>query len=88
MSIWKYLDISTGHINKDTADWLDTNPQGVIVHPKGEYGWFVYAMQKELDDDVPLDLVKVLVYAKSKKCVWVVLDCDGELISQLDHYKW
>lgn len=84
----KYLDISTGHISKDTADWLDTDPRGIIMHPKGEYGWFVYAMQEELDDDVPLDLVKVLVYAKSIGCVWVILDADGELIDELETFDW
>lgn len=87
LPIYKYLDLSTGHITNETANWLDTNPEGVIVYSKGGYGWFIH-VSEEFDDEVPKELVTVLEYARKKKCNWLVLDADGELIDELEHFDW
>lgn len=85
--IEKYLGLSTGHVCKKTAAWLDWNPD-IIMYPKGEYGWFVYAASEEYDKSVPKDLLKVIKFAKEQGCVWIMLDCDGETIKGLKKYNW
>lgn len=91
--IAKYLDISTGHVSKETAEWIEEQTTtrsfegGVIAYMKGEYGWIVY-VHEEVGDDVPLDLVEVLVYARKKKCIWIMFDADGEQIKQLPMFDW
>lgn len=87
--IEKYLDLSTGHVSKETAEWLDENPKDLIMYPKGEYGWIVYAMQEELKSyNYPKDLVKVIKYAKKNGCVWIMFDRDGDQVDKLKLYNW
>lgn len=85
--IFKYMDLSTGHISHQTAEWLDENPEGIIMYPKGEYGWFIH-VSEETDEQVPADLAKVLKFAQKKNCAWLVLDRDGESIDELEKFDW
>jgi hypothetical protein len=86
--VQKYLDLSTGHVSNDTALWLDSQPSSIIMYPKGEYGWFVYAASEEYDDDTPKDLIACIDHAKALDCTWIMFDADGELIEELPEYEW
>lgn len=41
--ISKMITISTAHITKESADWLDQHTDSVefVVYAKGNYGWFI-----------------------------------------------
>jgi len=88
--IEKYMDLSTGYVTRETAEWLDEQPSGIIMYPKGEYGWFIYTGYiDELPEVIPDDLVRVIKYARKKKCGWIVLDRDGDDdIMELPFYEW
>lgn len=86
--IYKYLDLSTGHVSRKTAKWLDNNPDGIIMYLKGEYGWIIHVSSEEYDKNIPNDLIKVIEYAKSKECGWIMFDADGEVIEELELFNW
>lgn len=89
--IQKYLDLSTGHVSAATAEWLDMNARKLIsykIQLKGEYGWLIFALSEEFDVEVPEDLLKVINYAKAKKCTWIMFDRDGATIDKLPYFEW
>jgi len=93
MAIIKMLDLSTAHIRQETGDWLtncsyhDTGDP--IVYAKQDYGWFVYAYpDEEIPEEIPEDLLKVIKYARKKKCIWIMLDGDAPDIKELPVYDW
>jgi hypothetical protein len=95
MAVHKYLDASTAHVSKATADWLagqarDTLKHGVIptlVVYDYLYGWFV-PVPEDMDRAVPFDLRAVLNHAKQHGCILVRLDGDGDEIEGLPTFKW
>ena len=92
MEISKMLTISTGHVSKETAELLDyDNINGIVVYQKDEYGWFILASSYndyDLEEDLPKDLVVVLEFALSHGCEWLCLDCDGEVLDDLEVFDW
>jgi hypothetical protein len=93
MAIIKMLDVSSIHIQPETGDWLTSNSYhetgDPIVYAKQDYGWFVYTyLDDEVPEDLPEDLKKVLAYARRIKCVWIMLDADGDTIKYLPVYDW
>lgn len=90
MEISKMLTISTAHITKETAEWLDEKDI-LIVYKKSDYGWFI--LVSDWDDvveteEIPEDLRKILRFADDLDCRWLCLDCDGDILSYLDVYNW
>lgn len=93
------LCLSTAHVSKDTADWL--NEQGELnatshdtgvtakVHVGSHgYGWILYC---ELDDacKYPDDLARITRYAIEKHgCTYVNLDADGNGYDDLPTFDW
>lgn len=86
--IQQYLDISTAHVSKKTAEALNSGQLNILFYHKSEYGWFIYAGSEEDKEGTPEDLQQVIKHAKQLGCVWVVLDCDGEEINELPVYEW
>lgn len=100
--IVQLLDISTAHIKQSTAELLNhlvflsdkniiftkEDYPDLIIYPKGEYGWFIFAASEELHKSVPEELVKVIEHTKAKGCDWLVLDRDGEIIDELESFDW
>jgi hypothetical protein len=93
------LSVSTQHISKETADWL--NEQGKInalayekevqaeIHVGSHgYGWIVYC-HDDGTDGYPKDLVEVLDFAVCRQqCNYVNLDSAGEEWDELKEYDW
>lgn len=93
LPIYKYLDISTAHITKETDEFLrrqvenDNSP--LIVYEK-ECGYFVcipYDLY-EIEMHIPNDLTRCLGLALKHHCQWLVLDCDAEVIDEIETYEW
>lgn len=101
MEISKMLTISTTHIRKDTAEFIenvcrDNTLSKLIVYDKTaryngcseEYGWFIYCNVDLPDLNVPEDLLKLIKFTKSNNCDWLCLDRDGDVVDSLDKYEW
>lgn len=90
LEISKMLIISTAHISKATNELLENNAAGIVAYPKGEYGWLILVNnwkteKKYITSDV---LKKVLTFAESKGCDWLMLDRDAAEVDELPIYEW
>ena len=82
------LAISTGHVSQETAEHLDSKTVEVLSYPLGKDGWMIYAEELPGTGPIPADLEKVLAFAKSLGCVWLLLDCDAPAIDELPTFDW
>lgn len=92
LGVFKYLDVSTGHISKSSMEFLEsvagTNEIGQTVSSY-EYGCFVSVREdREYHKSVPADLRKVLNFAQDKGCFIVRFDADGEGFEELPTFNW
>ena len=99
MQIDKMLTISNGHIRCETMTILHVEPYlnnypFIAVYPKGEYGKFIYILDKQWykdftkdeDCDLPKDLIVCLDFAIKHKCNILCLEPNGEEIDELYFY--
>lgn len=85
------LVISTSHVTAVTAAMLDTTPLKdwpVVGGPCGEYGWFVYAHDEDVDGKIPVEMMAVFRFARRCGCDYVLFDRDGEVREELDTWEW
>lgn len=102
MEITKMLTLSTSHITKETATLLSEacmyrKEISLVFYQKRWYndysGWFIY-IPEELEtypedyQDIPDDLMQILLFAKHNDCTWICLDCDGEEVDCLEVFYW
>lgn len=93
--IRKFLELSTGHVTRETSEWLDAEAQDQ-VHGKAvtnifstDGGWFIWADEEWLTGrGAPKDLLNLAAFAKSYECDYLMLDCDGERIDTLPFSEW
>lgn len=93
--------ISTSHVSKETADWL--NEQGEIaaayyqdrIEPSIHigatiYGWVIYADEEpeNLRRHIPDDLIDVMKFVRAEGHEYVMLDRDGEVAEGLPTFDW
>jgi len=83
------IPMSTAHIDKETADWLNSDPKDLIVyqhHPDQYYGgWLIYIGDS---DEVAQPLRGVLEFGFKKGGFWVLLDNHEDTINGLETYEW
>ncbi len=92
LSVFQMLDMSTGHITKETNAKLLNNNINIAYYHKPEFG-FLISVPEDIDDfydvnDIPEDLYKCLCFAIEKGFQWINLDCDGAVIKELPIYNW
>ena len=80
-NIHKYLDLSTGHITKETCN----NPPYKVADY--EYGAMLY-VPDEVHSQCPEDLAKVIEYAKKHDCAMILFDRDAGTCEDLPIYDW
>lgn len=104
MEIVTMFVLSTGHISRETSDWLTEDakknvesvsdpggPLGVLNTMNGSYGWIVNSPEDNAyrkELNIPDDLKKVLDFAASMGCAYVYFDRDGEVYDELPTYEW
>ena len=89
LEIRKLLVLSTGHLTKDTVDYLDRTDPAIWGFAGGHYGdagYFCYAYDDAVG--VPDDLLGVMRFARTHGCVNVLFDKDAEQIDNLPYYDW
>jgi len=93
-----FLTIGTGHLTKETADWLnglDFKKEG----PAGgatAYGWFFYAHDDNVcqgaphapEGEFPPDLWGIFKKTRELGAQYVMLDCDAAPLDDLPTYEW
>lgn len=101
LEIDQMLTLSTIHIEKKTSKELDregSGTYGLVVFPKGEYGWWIYIPEKWEDfgdgipwrvykDKIPKGLADCIDLAFKNNCRWLCLDRDGDTAG-LPEYDW
>lgn len=85
--ICKTLCLSTAHITKATARKFDNGDFDFCLAGKNEFSYTLYS-EFDPEDDLPVDLCRVLEYAGSHDCRFVYLDCDEDIIPELPTYEW
>lgn len=74
--------LSTAHVSATTAKLLDDLTLESAF--RRDDGWIFYVGNGPTD--APVDLEAVLAYARRLGCVWVMLDSDGPIMSDLPNY--
>lgn len=85
--IVKTLCLSTAHIAESTARHLDNGDLDIFLVGENEYSYTLYS-EFDPEDDIPIDLRRVLEYAQSHDCRFVYLDCDEDITPDLPTYEW
>lgn len=93
----KIMKLSTAHVSKSTADWLDAQglknadwtieDMGSIHVGSHAYGWFGYC-HDEFGEDYPPSIIAVMEFARSRGCKWYNLDADADTYDELPVYDW
>lgn len=101
--IRSFLDLSTGHVSRETSEWLNARAQATIEaeHANSEppvlwvastgYGWFLYARHDlEILDriGVPEDLKAVMRLASEMAAEFIMFDRDAPILDNLPFHDW
>lgn len=98
--IHSMLVLSTAHISSATKELFDTyiadgrSRSDVTecipyIYAKFEYGWWI-PIDEGLSwpDHCPSELKAMRAFALDKGCTWIMLDCDGETVHELEVFDW
>ncbi|MPR06316.1 hypothetical protein [Microvirga tunisiensis] len=100
--IKSFLDLSTEHVSKTTADWLDAqgrlaaayrtdaDPAPAFTIGGTPYGWFISLPAAGGDEGrgVPEDLRKVFDYARKQDVHFILFDQAADTVDGLDTFEW
>ncbi|MEK4983567.1 DUF5983 family protein [Bacillus sp. FSL K6-6540] len=91
VAINKVLNLSLGHVSKETVEYLRTQAQELfdielVVYEKGEHGFMIFVDPE--DKKLPEDLMQVIEYASLLGCAWIMLDSNGTINQNLPWYEW
>lgn len=82
------ITLLTAHIRQDT---IQKAIHSWPIYKKGGSGWFIYVPSNRCEYEVaqlPVELVRVMDYARIHQCQWLCLDSDGKQTTQLPTYNW
>ena len=88
--IHRYIELSTAHISKDTAQKLSNSQieYNSILARKYEYGFYIHILQDLKGEKPPNDLKEIVNYAQKKGVELLILDRDCEKTNELRTYEW
>ena len=86
------LTLSTAHLKKETVEAFDAGhvPEGLVIYPKGDYGYFVYVTDDALKHYHDYsDELKALTHAAFNYNASVLcFDRDGIVSPCYPKYDW
>lgn len=93
MSVVSMMDISTAHIPKHTADYLDTlAPQNpfIAVEKWGDCGWIFWTGNEDYNDECYAhpELLVLLDHCRSFDIAYLKLDRDAEIDGRFPTFNW
>lgn len=75
------LELSAGHLTESTLRFLEQASEmpfpDINVYPKGDMGYFITVIP--YDVEFPEDLERVLNYAESRGCLYLLIERDGSI---------
>ncbi|EWM19724.1 hypothetical protein [Kutzneria sp. 744] len=89
----RVLDLSTMHLSPQIRADLDSYPGLSAQRTPHDFGWWVYAPQCEVIDEMaakgdwPPELVAIIKLARRHGCRYILFDCDAEVTEQLLLYE-
>lgn len=94
MEISRMITMSTGHITKETYDYLENKSSdgyGLCIYDKADFGYFIYMPTNKEHDveylkNLPKDLAMIFMFARQNEFDIVCLDCDGQDLDMLPIY--
>lgn len=75
--------ISTCHMPS-----YDAPEQAELYAAKYEHGYFVWTDAELSAEEFPEWYINLVKWAKANKYPWVRLDCDAEVIDELQKWEW
>lgn len=96
-TIFKLLDMSTGHLQEETTERMDEGAQFPFIYSRkvvgGEYyGYFVHvpdAFDVDFDDgEWPEDMIDCMKFAMRAGVDWIMFDAEGKVYDDLKKYEW
>jgi len=81
------LVLSTAHLPDSDRLLLGLDDPGTLVMPY-THGWRIYAETSGLTRPYSGTLVRLLQLAVDLDCKWLVLDCDGPVMEELETFEW
>jgi hypothetical protein len=94
------IELSSGHLSRDTVDLLEGLPLDILCGVKGWpamqiapyiFGWFITtpeAQYLQSPTNLPEDLWRVLNFASIQGADIIRLDSEGRIENSLPHYDW
>lgn len=86
--IVKVLDLSTAHIPEQYSQCLhEMQAEDVIAYQHSEYGYLMWVPAGE-HDRAPTEIQRIIDFARSLGCEYVLFDRDADVIDDLPHWDW
>lgn len=89
-NVRKFLDLSTAHLPREI---LESLPELTVAYPT-EYGALLWVPEDledyygGLDQDIPEELRRVVVYARELDCDYILFDSDALIDDNLPTFEW
>lgn len=94
-TVHKYLDLSTGHLDRATAMAMDEPydglPTRLVVIPvtrDDEFGWLVPTCGFDDEADWPQCMKDCVALARKLGCDYIRFDRDADATDELPFYDW
>jgi len=91
-NVRKFLDISTAHLPKKTAEQIDAGKFPKPPAYTNEYGWVFHVPEtvQELYDQnvICVRFTNIMALAIYAECDYVMFDRDAEIVEWLPSFEW
>jgi hypothetical protein len=82
--------LSSSHVSAETMDQMQSGPAEnsfgtVAAYPEGV---FLYLQTVLIPEGLPEDLLALCKWARKRRCNWIRLDADGDLVDGLPKFDW
>lgn len=84
--ITSMITLSTGHLTEEACNHWLPNACPWAVFEKGDWGYFMYVTDDNMDDTTPQCVVDAITFARGAFAQWIMFDSDGPLEEGLPSY--
>ena len=84
------LSVSTAHLVEATAKALSSDTLPLAYYALGMSGWMIHVSTENtwVEDNVPAELVLLMLHALECGCCWLLLDGDAPLLPDAPTFDW
>ena len=92
VEITETLVVSTGHLSEMTCNvWLFSCPWACYEKSNGftsDVGWFLWIPADGYTDETPEELKKIIDFATTLDCQWIMFDEAGPHLDGFEKFDW